>query len=151
MPRQILFNLQMFTPSNYGGKAPFRVRPLPLLGITPFGKTDSDIKQPRIPIPLLFKLKGKNRISYPKSFVPMPAVYLRIFGITKDSAGAVLASCTVNLLETLANKFIESTISDANGNYEFRSPSLSTAYYVVAYKAGSPDVAGTTVNTLTGI
>ena len=40
--------------------------------------------------------------------------------------------------------------SDANGYYEFRTAIPAELYYVVAYKAGAPDVAGTTVNTLTG-
>ena len=76
--------------------------------------------------------------------------FLRIFGVTKDSAGAALGSCTVHLFETLTDKYVEQTVSDANGNYEFRSASLSTTYFVVGYKAGGTAVAGTTVNTLVG-
>lgn len=82
--------------------------------------------------------------------LPLPAVYLRIFGITKDSAGAVLADCTVDLFRTADDLLVDSMVSDGSGNYEFRSTSLSTLYYIVAYKVGSPDVAGTTVNTLVG-
>jgi hypothetical protein len=39
---------------------------------------------------------------------------------------------------------------DASGNYDFRVPSLDAVYLVNMYKAGAPDVAGTTVNTLVG-
>lgn len=110
-------------------------------------------------MPMLWTLHGPNlsggflRRGVPgflHGILPLPAIYLRIFGVTKDSAGTALASCTVDLFQTLDDKFIETQTSDASGNYEFRSPSLSTAYYVVAYKAGAPDVAGTTLNTLIG-
>lgn len=81
---------------------------------------------------------------------PLPNVSLRIFGATKDSTGTPIASATVSLFRTADQTYVESQVSDASGNYEFRSASLSTQYYVVAYKVGSPDLAGTTVNTLTG-
>jgi hypothetical protein len=82
--------------------------------------------------------------------LPLPATKLLIFGVTKDSAGAVLASCTVSLYRTLDDMLFEKVISDGSGNYAFSAIGLSEQYYVVAYKAGSPDVAGTTVNTLVG-
>jgi hypothetical protein len=75
---------------------------------------------------------------------------LRVFGVTKDSTGAALGTCAVDLFRTADDVVMDRTVSDASGNYEFRSASLSTAYYVVAYRAGAPDVAGTTVNTLVG-
>lgn len=85
-----------------------------------------------------------------QGLIPLPVPHLRIFGITKDSAGAVLAGCTVTLYRTADDVEVDKVTSDASGNYEFRGAGPSTAYYVVAYKAGSPDVAGTTVNTLIG-
>jgi hypothetical protein len=80
---------------------------------------------------------------------------LRITGVTKDSAGAVLVSCKVDLFETPTDIKFDETTSDANGNYIVQIPKGLTqtqtqTWYCVAYKAGSPDVAGTTVNTLTG-
>lgn len=81
---------------------------------------------------------------------PTPPVDLRIFGVTKDSTGAALGSCTVDLFTTTDNVLVATTVSDASGNYEFRGRSTSFTHYVVAYKAGSPDVSGTTVNTLVG-
>ena len=77
-------------------------------------------------------------------------VYLSISGITKDSTSTPLANCTVKLYRTSDDVEISSAISDGSGNYAFPIQALATGgpYYIVAYKAGSPDVAGTTVNTL---
>jgi hypothetical protein len=72
-----------------------------------------------------------------------------ITGVTYTAAGAPLGACTVLLFRTQDNVLAQSTVSDGSGNYSFMvDPSLY--YYCVFYKAGSPDVAGTTVNTLAG-
>jgi hypothetical protein len=74
----------------------------------------------------------------------------RITGITKDSAGAVLGGCTVRLFRTADDVEVDQAVSDAgDGTYSVGVPTDDT-YYCVAYLPGSPDVAGTTVNTLTG-
>lgn len=109
--------------------------------------------------PILFGLiDSRNRgrpgagLGYPP-FMPamaLPAVYLRVFGVTKDSTGAALSGVTVKLYRTADDALVDMAVSNGGGNYEFRSASPTTAYYVVAYKAGAPDVAGTTVNTLVG-
>lgn len=80
-----------------------------------------------------------------------------ISGVTRDSTGAPLGYCTVRLFFT-ANDSVSGrsadveaaqTTSDANGNFSFTvQPGVS--YYIVAYLAGSPDVAGATLNTLVG-
>lgn len=72
----------------------------------------------------------------------------KISGVTKDSAGAVLGSCLVELFYTIDDRPVSKTLSDATtGAFSFAvGPNLSC--YIVAYKAGSPDVAGTSVNTL---
>lgn len=81
--------------------------------------------------------------------LPFNATNLYISGVTKDSTGAALGGCAVSLFRTSDGALILSAISDATGNYSF--PILvSGQFYVVAYKAGSPDVAGVTVNTLAG-
>jgi hypothetical protein len=82
---------------------------------------------------------------------PLPQVRMTISGVTRDSAGATLAACTVTLYRTVDNVMVDSVTSDANGAYAFGSASASFTYYIVAYLAGSPDVAGTTVNTLTAV
>lgn len=84
--------------------------------------------------------------------IPLPAPYLRVYGVTKDSTGAILGGCTVKLYLSAGDVLFDSQISDSvTGVYEFRTPASITQYYIVAYKAGSPDVTGTTVNTLIGV
>lgn len=82
----------------------------------------------------------------------------RISGVTKDPAGAILAGVTCKAFRTNADpaRSLEAdaregpeSVSDAGGNYECMVPNTDT-HYVVSYKAGTPDVAGTTVNTLVG-
>jgi len=67
-------------------------------------------------------------------------------GVTRDSSGAVLGSCKVVLYSSI-DVVIASMYSDASGNFSFRNPGTGP-FYLVAYKTGSPDVAGTSVNTL---
>jgi len=68
-------------------------------------------------------------------------------GVTRDSTGAALPGCTVDMFVTGTDTFIATTVSDGSGNFTLLPPA-SGPYYLVAYLAGSPDVAGTTVNTL---
>lgn len=83
---------------------------------------------------------------------PYPPTYFRLTGTTKDSTGAALGNCVVDWFRTSDDVKLDTTTSDANGLFEFRTAGQPpTTYYLVAYKAGSPDVAGTTVNTLTGL
>jgi hypothetical protein len=72
----------------------------------------------------------------------------KIAGITRDSTGAPLGNVTVQLFRTQDDFFVEEKISDGSGNFSFDATPV--AHYLVAYKAGAPDVAGTTVNTLVG-
>lgn len=93
--------------------------------------------------------KGTPAFLSPGAQLPTP-VWI-ISGVTKDSAGAVLGSCVVQLFLTATDYFISELISDAaTGAYEFRVGLGTGPYYLVAYKAGSPDVAGTTANVLVG-
>ena len=77
--------------------------------------------------------------------------YFTISGITKDSSGSSLGSCDVTLYQTGSDSVLGKTVSDGSGNYSFSISSNSGNFYVVSYKSGSPDVAGTTVNTLVAI
>jgi hypothetical protein len=70
-------------------------------------------------------------------------------GVTRDTNSAPLGGVVVQLFRTTDEAFIEQSTSDVNGNYQLSTP-YADAHYIVAYKAGSPDVAGTTTNTLTG-
>jgi hypothetical protein len=79
----------------------------------------------------------------------MSGVNWSISGITKDSSGSVLGSCVVELFYTQTDFPLSKVTSDATtGAYSFNCSPNAGNYYAVAYKAGSPDVAGTTVNTL---
>lgn len=84
--------------------------------------------------------------TYP-GFVPSESQYV-LSGVTRDSAGAILGSCTVEMFETATDLRLATTTSDAvTGAYSFTVANPAVVY-LVAYLSGSPDVAGTTVNTL---
>lgn len=72
-------------------------------------------------------------------------------GITRDSVGAALASCTVDLFSTTTDQLIATTVSDGAGAFSLPVSGPGGPFYLVAYKVGAPDVAGTTVNTLIAI
>ena len=85
--------------------------------------------------------------------VPLPPapITLRIAGVTKDSAGSALGGCTVSLYRTPSDELVQRVTSDGAGAYAFQPVNNGNGpYYVVAYKAGVPDVAGTSVNSLLG-
>lgn len=73
----------------------------------------------------------------------------RITGVTRDSTSAVLGGCVVQLFRTIDDLLMGEAVSDATTGYYTLSAVGPGPFYIVAYKAGSPDVAGTTVNTLT--
>lgn len=74
---------------------------------------------------------------------------LGFVGITRDQYGAPLGGCSVRVFRTSDGVLVHETVSDANG--QFLGCAYDTAaYFLVFYKAGSPDVFGTTVNTLVG-
>lgn len=72
-----------------------------------------------------------------------------IAGVSRDSAGVALAGVTVKLFRTADDSLVSQTTSDANGAYKLPASPLF-AHYLVEYKAGTPDVAGSSVNTLVG-
>ncbi len=117
-------------------------------------QTEIPFPVPTLPLPLLLQhraLAFKMRRPGPKSLTPQTTPnQLVISGVTKDSTGAALAGVTVKLYRTSDDALMATTTSDGSGNYSFANVGLGEAYYVTAYKAGSPDVAGTTVNTLVG-
>lgn len=95
--------------------------------------------------------QGRGPIRPKAFFVPFrQPVRYTITGVTKDSTGAALGSVIVDLFDTASDVIRGTTISDANGNY-LVDGQIDTTYYLVAYLAGSPDVAGTTVNTLVAV
>ena len=76
------------------------------------------------------------------------ATMKKIIGITKDQDGVALGNCIVQGFLTANDQFLRQLTSDVGGYYELCSEYPSADHYLVAYKAGAPDVTGATVNTL---
>ena len=93
--------------------------------------------------------KFASKVAYPRA-LPIRPVRFTITGTTKDSTSAPLGNCVTHLLRTSDDKILEQSTSDANGVYLVTAAGAGTDNYLVAYKPGSPDVAGTTVNTIVG-
>ena len=70
-------------------------------------------------------------------------------GVTRDSAGAALGGCTVDLFRQDDNRWQARTVSDGSGNYSFTVMN-GTPWFIREYLAGVPDRAGTTKNNITG-
>ena len=77
---------------------------------------------------------------------------LAIKGFCYASDGTTpISGVTVQIFVTATDTFLRDCVSAVDGAYEARTQMpAGTQHYLVAYKAGSPDVAGTTVNTLVG-
>ncbi len=72
-----------------------------------------------------------------------------IAGVTRDGNGNALAHCALILFRTIDNSIAALGQSDGSGQYRLGA-SMALSHYLVAYLAGSPDVCGTSVNTLVG-
>jgi len=88
----------------------------------------------------------KFTASYPDYVLPP-----FISGSVVDLSGAAIAGANVFVFDTLTNLPVGTTTSNSDGTYSCLVPDRSKNYYVVAYLPGSPDRAGTTVDTLTGV
>lgn len=73
---------------------------------------------------------------------------LKIRGTTRDSSGNPLGNCIVQGFRTSDDLYVGEVTSDSAGYFELPTPYSGTNHYLLAYKAGSPDIAGSTVNTL---
>ena len=72
----------------------------------------------------------------------------RIVGVSRDATGVALGTCVVKVFRTADDVLVASTTSDGSGNWT-AYPNQPGPYYFVEYKAGSPDVFGTSPNTNT--
>lgn len=72
-----------------------------------------------------------------------------ISGVTRDTNGAVLGGVNVHCFRTADDLLIYQSTSDVGGIYAVYTYDTG-AHYLVAYKSGTPDLSGTTANTLTG-
>ena len=75
-----------------------------------------------------------------------PETRLIFSGISRDKDGVALANCKVLIFSTHDNVLAAATTSDANG-YWFAIVSTKGEHFHVKYKAGPPDVFGTSLNT----
>ena len=73
-----------------------------------------------------------------------------IKGYTKDSSAVAIANATVQAFRTSDDFYLGQDVSRDDGSYTCPvDVAAGTQCYLVAYKAGAPDIAGTTVNTIT--
>lgn len=70
-----------------------------------------------------------------------------IDGVTRDGSGTPLGTCRVMIFSSFDLTFIIETTSDGSGNYSVYVV-RGWFFFVNAYKAGLPDVAGTSLNTI---
>lgn len=83
--------------------------------------------------------------------MPLPTQpALTITGTTRDSSGAALGSVSLKLFRADTGQLVQTLTSDGSGNYTTNPVGPGLLYQIDAYKSGSPDVAGTSLNTLTG-
>ena len=84
------------------------------------------------------------------NFYRSPKCYARfsLVGVTRDASDVALGNCVVKLFEAATDIKIAQTTSDGSGNFSFNVGTNAGFFYYVYYKAGSPDVAGTSVNTI---
>lgn len=74
---------------------------------------------------------------------------LFIRGVTQDSGGSPLANATVQAFVTATDTYKGEVVSNNDGTFTLGTETVvGTTHYVVAYKVGGGDVAGTSVNTL---
>lgn len=77
----------------------------------------------------------------------MSTIYT-LTGVTRDSRGRPLGNVVVEVYDTGNESFLGDTTADSDGNYTVTLSSSTSACFAVGYLAGSPDVAGTTLNNL---
>jgi hypothetical protein len=68
-------------------------------------------------------------------------------GVSRDSNGAALGACSVKVFLTGNDTKQFETVSDASGNWSIDVGANPGPFYLVEYKVGSPDRAGTSLNT----
>lgn len=135
------------------GASPLLIRPASLVAYYPVGgdaSPEPDRWKNRYDLTLG---NAPTKAEHPRLYPPntgwqLDGIPLFIVGITRDNVGNPLGGCTVKRFRTSDDVLLSSTTSDGSGNYSL--PGDTSPSYLVAYKAGSPDVAGVTVNTIVG-
>lgn len=138
-------DVRFFTLARRQQSAPDSIRRLPT-----FSTSSSDS--------LFRRGYGAKHLSFYRS--PKGKKEFLISGVSRDSAGAILGSCIVDLYRVFdptgasepPAQWYRRTTSDAStGAYSFSVPSNGWTFQVISYKAGGTDVAGVTKNTLVGV
>lgn len=93
--------------------------------------------------------KHPRRFSSVRRF--RPAIKFTLTGTTVDAGGNALGGVTVDLFRTGDNSWVARTVSDGSGNFTFTLGDNAGTFFTRTYLAGSPDVAGTSVNTLVAV
>ncbi len=92
---------------------------------------------------------GESSMFEPWSLGESGAIrYWYFRGQCKDANGNALGGANVQAFRTSDDLFVGQVSCDDKGNYELATPFPSVNHYLVAYYPASPDLAGTTVNTL---
>lgn len=82
---------------------------------------------------------------------PKTGVYnTTLTGVTRDTNGSPLGSCTVTLYNTLDDSVVARTVSDGSGNFSFSLAPTSGTYYYRAVDQTNLLV-GTTLSNLVGV
>ena len=71
-------------------------------------------------------------------------------GVTRNEYGSALGDVTVKAFLTATDTLVMTVVSDVNGEYLLPTPYYPSTHYLVFYKTGSPDVFGTSANSLIG-
>jgi hypothetical protein len=116
-------------------------------GLCATGDKAIDLRNSKQPV-LRPTFGGKAVPDVVHRIMPPPVIWPLLSGVTRDSTGTILGSCSVDLMRSSDDLKFDGTTSDAAGNFTFKAAQYGTNYYIVAYKPGSPDVAGTSVATL---
>lgn len=100
--------------------------------------------------------EGSRGLNYPDLFEPFScdgegcSVNKFIRGTVVDASDVAVANAIVQGFRTADDVYVGQDVSRDDGTYTLATDNAgSVQHYLVAYKPGSPDVAGTTVNTLT--
>lgn len=73
-----------------------------------------------------------------------------IKGTTKNADGTPISGAIVQAFVTADDRYVGEVQSREDGSYDLGVSTVAgTQHYLVAYKPGSPDITGATVNTLT--
>jgi hypothetical protein len=81
---------------------------------------------------------------------PGTSVSRFIRGVCQDESSVAVANAIVQGFRTSDDFFVGQVQANTDGTYTLATDTIAgTQHYLVAYKPGSPDIAGTTVNTIT--